>query len=101
MKLVRDNIPEKFPQHVYRVAVPNELPGLFRLKVAEEAGEVIGARNRDELTEELGDLLEAVGHLAQHYGIDWDDLEYRAATKQERLGGFTQGFVMTEYKENR
>lgn len=100
MKLVRDNIPRKFPQHSYRMATPSEWPILLRMKVAEEAGEVIGARNRDELVQELGDLQTAIWALARREGIDAVEIERALLGKKYALGGFTQGWVMTEYRES-
>lgn len=99
MKLVRDNIPERFPKHSYRTATPNEWPILLRLKVAEEAGEVVGARNREELVAELGDLQTAIWALARKEGIGGDEILNAAHAKRRELGAFSRGWVMTEYKE--
>lgn len=100
MKLVRDNIPKKFPQHSYRTATGKEWPILLRLKVAEEAGEVVGARNRDELVAELGDLQTALWALARKEGISVREVEHALLGKIITLGGFMQGWVLTEYKED-
>lgn len=100
MKLVRDNIPDKFPQHSYRMATPNEWAILLRLKIAEEAGEVVGARNRDELVAELGDLQQAMWALAKKEGIGPEEIFDAAHAKSDALGAFSKGWVMTEYREN-
>lgn len=99
MKLVRDNIPEKFPQHSYRKAKPEEWALLLRLKVAEEAGEVVGARNREELIEELGDLQTALWALARKEGISVPEVEAVMTIKKARRGVFTRGWILTDYKE--
>lgn len=99
MKLVRDKIPKKFPQHSYRTATDREWPLLLRMKVAEEAGEVVGARNRQELVAELGDLQETIWALAREEGIDGDEILHAAHAKSLSLGAFSQGWILTEYKE--
>ena len=99
MKLVRDLIPEKFPQHSYRCAYDREVPYLLRLKLMEEAGEVVGARNRAELLEELADVLEVIRCLADGVGVTLADVDILASAKRVRLGGFEGFFVLTEYQE--
>ena len=99
VKLVRDLIPEKFPQHAYRCAYDREVPHLLRLKLMEEAGEVVGARNRAELLEELADVLEVIRCLADGAGVTLAEVDTLASVKRHRLGGFDGLFVLTEYRE--
>lgn len=99
MKLVRDKIAERHPQHEYQYARSWELETLLRLKLAEEAGEVIAARNEDELLEEIADLMEIVERLAVEHGWSLQGA-VRAArdAKRTRLGGFSEGLVLVDYK---
>ncbi len=101
MKLVRDKIPARHPRHEYRKAETLELPHLVLLKLMEEAGEVVSARNDGEMLEELADVLEVVKTIAKRLGITLADVERARADKRERLGGFSEGIVMTQYKEGR
>ena len=55
-----------------------------RAKVAEELDEVDGAADRDERSEEIGDLLFAVVNLARHHGIDAEVALRAANAKFER-----------------
>lgn len=98
MKLVRDNVATRHPQHQYSTATDDELPLLLKLKLMEEAGEVISARNRDELLEELADLLEVMKEVGALSDIHLVEIQQRAATKAHRLGGFHTGSVLVEYK---
>lgn len=99
MKLVRDNIPRLFPQHAYHVASGRELGALLKLKVMEEAGEVAGARNAEELAEELADLMEVISRLGRHYGIMPLDVEMVRVAKRKRLGAFNEGWIMADFTE--
>lgn len=101
MKLVRNNIPVRHPQHTYQLAEEAELPYLVLLKLMEEAGEVVSARNDSEMLEELADLLEVMRTIGKRLGITLLDVERVRADKWERLGGFDRGFVMVEYREDK
>lgn len=98
MKLVRRKIRERHPGNHYRTARLVELPLLLRLKLMEEAGEVVGARNPDEIASELADVLEVVYTIAAHQGLSMFELEEKRQAKRSLLGGF-DGTVMTEYVE--
>lgn len=100
MKLVRDNIPERHPQHKYRTAEGGELEALLRLKLVEEAAEVASARNTQELVEELGDVLEVIQAIRARYGISIREVTEAQLEKWDRLGGFEEGVIMTDYIES-
>lgn len=99
MKLVRDKIAERHPRHTYRLARSWELDTMLRLKVAEEAGEVVAARNDAELLEEIADLYDILEALAVHHGYSLEGT-VRAArdAKRGQLGGFTEGLILVDYK---
>lgn len=99
MKLVRDKVPEAFPQNTYHVAEPREFMALLRLKLVEEAAEVAAARNEAELIEELGDLLEVFRAILNRSHLLLEGIESDRLKKRERLGGYSEGWVMTEYVE--
>lgn len=97
MKLVRNNIPQLFPQHEYHIASGRELAALLKLKVMEEAGEVAGARNVQELAEELADLMEVISRLGRHYGLMPLDIELARVAKRQKLGDFSEGWVLADF----
>lgn len=103
MKLIRDLIPEIAKRNgdtlKVRVAKDREIPDLLWSKVLEEALEVTEAKPEDVL-EELGDLLEVVYTMADHYGYSILEIERTRVRKKIERGGFTQKFVMlTEGEE--
>jgi predicted house-cleaning noncanonical NTP pyrophosphatase (MazG superfamily) len=98
MKLVRDKVADRHPQHEYDVATVEELPLLRRLKIMEEAGEVIAARNSTEEIEELADLYEAMVSFADSLNITLAEIQRVAWEKRKVLGGFDAGLVLVEYK---
>jgi predicted house-cleaning noncanonical NTP pyrophosphatase (MazG superfamily) len=63
-KLIRDKVPNylrnRSVQTNERVMGQDEYLERLRNKLFEEAKEVIGAKNKEELTEELGDVLEVM-----------------------------------------
>lgn len=57
-------------------------------KLLEEASEVINAKNKLELTEELADLLEVMLTIAKFNDIKFDDIEEVRKIKLAEKGGF-------------
>jgi predicted house-cleaning noncanonical NTP pyrophosphatase (MazG superfamily) len=97
-KLVRDKIAEfvmKERGEVLntRIASPEAYLQLLKNKLVEEAQEALEAKNRDELAEELGDLLEVMKALAEREGIV-DLLFSKREAKFLERGGFEAGVVL-------
>lgn len=93
-KLVRDRIPEiirkrgKVPR--VRIAREHEVDYLIRLKIVEEAQELLHSSSE----EEIADVLEALEALLEHRGIDWSSVEATRARKKDERGGFEKRFVL-------
>lgn len=98
MKLVRNRVPEKFPQNTYHIADQREFVAMLKLKLVEEAAEIAGTRNETELVEELADLIEVADTLVKRLHLGPQVVAARL-DKKRRLGGFSEGWVMTEYTE--
>ena len=95
MKLVRDKIPELYPDGFgYHKATPTERLLLLHLKLAEETGEVLSAPAGDQFLTELGDLLDVADALREARGWTVEDLEAARKAKAARLGGFDEGWVL-------
>lgn len=97
-KLIRDNIPslvleERDGVLNTRMATPEEFVFLLKHKIVEEAREVFEANTKEELAEELGDLLEVIRAIAQRQGIVDELFKKREAKFLER-GGFEKGIVL-------
>lgn len=94
MKLVRDRIQELFPENEYRRASPLEIVDLLRLKLIEEAVEVIDAKSPKDFLEEMADLMEVAKALRECYGYDEDEVEKVRLKKKAERGAFVEGLVL-------
>lgn len=94
MKLVRDKIPELYPQHTYYRATSAEGRLLLRLKLAEEVGEILSAPTQPELLGELADLYTVLDALVVLEGLSQADVSAAQARKGAARGGFTEGWVL-------
>lgn len=97
-KLIRDKLPEfvlKERGEVLntRIASEEELLSLIKQKIIEEAHEVANATNKEELAEELADLLEVMKALVTKEGIV-DLLFEKQYTKYLEKGGFEKGIIL-------
>lgn len=94
MKLVRDKIPELYPQHAYRKADQAEMLLLLRLKLVEEVGEALSAPTQLDLAQELADVMDVVSSLAALSGIGSNQLAGFRNEKRAERGGFVDGWVL-------
>lgn len=62
----------------------------LRLKLQEEAHEVLCAKNRNELIEELADVLEVIDALSQLHGLAPEEIKVAQTKKRNEKGGFAQ-----------
>jgi predicted house-cleaning noncanonical NTP pyrophosphatase (MazG superfamily) len=71
-KLIRDNAPQHLAGEgvtlFIRILSDDQYIEQLKLKLMEEAGEVIESQTREELSEELGDLIEVIFAFAQSNG---------------------------------
>lgn len=96
-KLVRHRIPEVVA-HEGRKATTRKVRGdkleaMLRLKVIEEAGELIAAFEEDDVAQELADIVEAAMACARANGLE-KRVEQVRAERAERLGQFDKGVVL-------
>ncbi|MGB3023330.1 MAG: nucleoside triphosphate pyrophosphohydrolase [Candidatus Saccharimonadales bacterium] len=101
-KLVRDKIAkwhiESGHTPVTRQLVGADLIAALCKKLHEEADEVNGALDKDELTEEMADVQQILHDLCAVAGVDMADLEKVRVAKAERKGGFQEGvYIDTVY----
>lgn len=96
-KLVRHRIPEVVAQQGRRATTRrtkgDTLEGMLRLKVIEEAGELLAAFSEDEVAQELADIVEAAMACARANGLE-KRVEDVRAERAARLGVFDKGVVL-------
>ncbi|MDX1923639.1 MAG: nucleoside triphosphate pyrophosphohydrolase [Rickettsiaceae bacterium] len=91
-KLVRDNQLEKMDkegvEYVARFMDESEYEVRLKEKLIEEAEEVKDADSRDEILEELADVLEIVYSIGSLYDLTLEDIEKVRLDKKAKKGGF-------------
>ena len=97
-KLVRDKIPEKIKSGgeiaVTKKLSEDELFEQLRIKLIEEAFEVLEAENIDSLIQELADVLEAIDSIIDKKKLHRDSVNMAKIRKKEKIGGFDEGIVL-------
>lgn len=91
-KLIRDYLPDIMRKNKInvceRILEKNEFIEKLKDKLEEEAIEVKNAKNLNDLTEELADLLEVIYALSKATEISLNDIEKIRLTKKKEKGGF-------------
>jgi predicted house-cleaning noncanonical NTP pyrophosphatase (MazG superfamily) len=91
-KLIRDKVPNylrnRNVQTNERVMDHDEYLERLRNKLFEEAREVIDAKNKEELTEELGDVLEVMLAYSNENDISFEAVDKARIRKKNEYGGF-------------
>ena len=72
----------------WRRLCDSEYDQQLRLKILEEAHEVSTATSRDELINELADVLEVIDAIAALHGLTQDEVSRTKEAKQSERGGF-------------
>ncbi len=90
-KLIRDKIPEKIKglggDYQTRVLGKTEFEKELKKKLVEEAKEVVRA-SKEELLNELADVLELTKSIASYYKIPFSRVEKFQKEKRKKRGGF-------------
>jgi predicted house-cleaning noncanonical NTP pyrophosphatase (MazG superfamily) len=108
-KLVRDRIPEKITRNGGEYKIEKLGQKAFErelvLKVGEEAGGLLGAKDKEDFTSELADVLDVIEEIKQVWHIS--EREIRSAQKRayETKGGFEKKLFLvwssdTGYRTN-
>jgi len=97
-KLVRDKIPEKIKKGGELVATKklssDELFEQLRIKLVEEAFEVLEAENTNELIQELADVFEVIESIINKKKIKKRAVTIAKTRKREKIGGFDDGLLL-------
>lgn len=76
----------------YKVLSDEEYLKELKNKIVEEANEVAIAENVDELSSEIGDVLEVIEHMAEAYNLDMDIIQQKKREKQNKIGKFDKKY---------
>ncbi len=76
----------------YKVLSDEEYLKELKNKIVEEANEVAMAENADELSSEIGDVLEVIEHMAEAYNLDMDIIQQKKKEKQNKIGKFDRKY---------
>lgn len=102
MKLVRDLIPAiidaEGKENVCRIAEPHEVQPLVIAKLHEELAEVLVADTKQNLTEELADLLEVMLKYAELHDVTFVQV-LEAKNKKEKIKGSFKNNVVWGYND--
>lgn len=101
-KLVRDKLPDilraKGIDFFGNVMEQNEYLKRLKDKLIEEAHEVVEAKNKQEIQEELADVLEVIYALCLAHDFSFEAVEKARIRKREIKGGF-EGRVYNSFIE--
>ena len=101
-KLVRDNIIDIILKDngspKFEVLGDNDFRLALKEKLLEESKELKEANTKEEIINELSDILEIVHAMAGNYNLSHDDLEKNRVEKKERRGGFDKK-IFLEYSD--
>ncbi len=92
-KLIRDKIFDLMQsknQEIYgkRTLSTEEYADELKRKLLEESKEINKCVNKDELAQEIGDILEVIDHLKEAFGIDDNEIKQYRDEKSKEKGGF-------------
>lgn len=99
-KLIRDNIPEIALKEgrtldTYIEHDDAEYLNLLKLKLIEESSEVFQASKREDLIEEIADVMTVVYELMRHLDCE-EELLSICENKFQEKGGFSKRIVLTK-----
>ena len=102
-KLVRDRIPEIIKEASWKPTVrklkKREFLSALKKKVSEEARELICAKDKKEVINEIVDIQELIDALTSEIGLSKPKIKKLQATKRKKRGGFKKHlFLIKEEK---
>jgi predicted house-cleaning noncanonical NTP pyrophosphatase (MazG superfamily) len=108
-KLIRDSIPEIITADnaIPKISILSDTQFTLALKqkVVEEAMELLETKSRDDVLNELSDILELVETILLDHKITKEEIEEKKLSKRNKRGGFTERlfleYVDEEEKNNK
>ena len=101
-KLVRDNIPEMTKDEggytKFKILSNEEFLTEITKKIVEEAQEVVDAKDKQEMTTEIGDVLEIIEEIIKVSGLDKQEIEKSRIAKRQERSGFDKHIFLKSVK---
>lgn len=103
VKLVRSRIPEIIRRsghtvEMHRATTRQEVNGFLRSKLLEEVHELLRADSKEDVTDEMADVLEVLDALQRCLGICAEDVARAKATKLTERGPFEDVILHRPYR---
>ncbi|OLS38265.1 phosphoribosyl-ATP pyrophosphohydrolase [Alkalihalophilus pseudofirmus] len=102
-KLVRDRIPEVIEKtgKAFRTDILNkeDYEEQLKVKLREEMGELLDAGKKEDIIEEMADLLEVVYALGVIHDITPEEVETVRKRKQNERGGFNDRIFLIDVED--
>jgi predicted house-cleaning noncanonical NTP pyrophosphatase (MazG superfamily) len=102
-KLIRDGIPEIIKKAGWKPTLRKlkkaEFLNALKKKVAEEAGELIRAKDKKGVINEIVDIQELVDALTLEIGLSRPEINKLQATKRKKRGGFKKRLFLIKQKK--
>lgn len=101
-KLVRDNIPEIMAKQGKSVSFcalqGDKLKQALKDKLVEEVNELINAETREDIIEEMADVIDVLCAIKAFHNIE-DEEGYKREEKNKEKGGFAKGYFLEYVSE--
>lgn len=101
-KLVRDNIIDIIlndnGKPVFKTLNDDDFRIALKNKVIEESQELLSANTKDDVINELSDIIELIEAISKNYNINKDELLNKKENKKLKRGGFDKK-IFLEYSD--
>lgn len=102
-KLVRDKIPDIIRKNdavpIISTLNSKRFVSELKKKLLEESNELLAAKGRDPIINELADVLEVLVSIAQAEKIAWQKVERERRQKKTKRGGFNRRLFLKEVRQ--
>jgi predicted house-cleaning noncanonical NTP pyrophosphatase (MazG superfamily) len=103
-KLIRDKIPQFFskPNKIFntRILSDSEFKLSLKQKLIEESEELSKSVTKDDLINEIADVIEVLNYIKSSENISDNEIEKSRLHKKEERGGFDQKLFLESVEEN-
>ncbi|HOR02238.1 MAG TPA: nucleoside triphosphate pyrophosphohydrolase [Candidatus Woesebacteria bacterium] len=102
-KLIRDNIPQFFakPNKIFNTKIlsNSEFKIALKQKLIEESQELLKSDNRNDLINELADVIEVLNYIKSSENISEAEVEAIRLQKKQQRGGFDKKLFLESIEE--